>query len=731
MSFKLAVPLQLADLAQFKAGDKVKVILADQQKALQSTIVALNEKGAGSANFTGESAPAGARILVGPPTATDDEMLGLQTLIVNLSPAQFLKPLDPISISDQFWRWWLTWCRTFTITGRVLCPNGTPVPYAQVCAYDVDFFWWWFTEEQVGCATTDANGFFKIEFTWCCGFFWWWWLARRRWQLSTEVAEDLINALRGDKTLKTLPLPTPTPNLGIFSQLVAPARAGASVRAASAVAITPDTIASLEPALKTALASVSAAQRLRLWPWYPWAPWTDCTPDIYFRVTQTCNNQLQTIVNEGFANVRYDIPTTLNVPLTASSNACCVPVQRQPPPGDCVVLSSVCGDTPGDIISAIGGNVDAQATPAGLLDPYPLLPPHSASINNDRPYAGSISIYGVFGNTAPADYYEFEYAYEGGAFLSMPPASVAVLQAWYFGPSLGGGPGLGPHPVTITQTINGRLVTVTRPHFEATNGAGTWGVTRFWTSDWGLLMSWETSVPLFANGTYALRVRTWTAANLLASNPADLTKSTLLPTCDTKATNNLVITLDNQLAGPAFHPADHPCGPGTVHICTTQPDTYFIGVQFMRGGVGIPLPPCSDDPQNNQLQPGDTLEIDFYAHDPDGFLAYFDLYATFGNSLSTPVLGAPGAVLTAGAPYLAIPPASQVGPDYGLAITQGAASPVWNGGTLRLTVPAANVFKTTCCYQLVLQAYKRTIVDCDHSFDGQSNLSEYSFLVIV
>ncbi|HEX6738107.1 MAG TPA: hypothetical protein VF310_07550, partial [Vicinamibacteria bacterium] len=63
---------------------------------------------------------------------------------------------------------------------------------------------------------------------------------------------------------------------------------------------------------------------------------------------------------------------------------------------------------------------------------------------------------------------------------------------------------------------------------------------------------------------------------------------------------------------------------------------------------------------------------------------------------------------------------------------QGAAAPIWRGGMLRLTIPdARQAFPETCCYQLELRAYKRTIVSCDHSFLPHSNLSEYSFTVVV
>src|SRR5262249_42817377 len=98
------------------------------------------------------------------------------------------------------------------------------------------------------------------------------------------------------------------------------------------------------------------------------------------------------------------------------------------------------------------------------------------------------------------------------------------------------------------------------------------------------------------------------------------------------------------------------------------------------------------------------------------------------------LLSVPGATLTPLATALVppVPPAPQVGPDYGQARVQGAVAPDWTGGGLRLTIPdLRKAFPKTCCYQLQLRAYKRTIVSCDDSYQPHSNLSEYSFMVVV
>jgi hypothetical protein len=63
---------------------------------------------------------------------------------------------------------------------------------------------------------------------------------------------------------------------------------------------------------------------LRIWPWWPWRPWWDCTPDIIFRVTQDCELPGTVVVDEGFNDTRWNVPTTLDVTLVANDKACCL-----------------------------------------------------------------------------------------------------------------------------------------------------------------------------------------------------------------------------------------------------------------------------------------------------------------------------------------------------------------------------------------------------------------------
>ena len=212
----------------------------------------------------------------------------------------------------------------------------------------------------------------------------------------------------------------------------------------------------------------------------------------------------------------------------------------------------------------------------------------------------------------------------------------------------------------------------------------------------------------------------------------NLVERPILPLCDTEDDNGIVLTIDNRFVGAGSgHPTapDHPCGTGTVHTCTTEPDTDFLDVRINGQSVGA----CA----NVDASEGGELKIDFLAHDPDGHLAYYTLRATYGENLAVNLLTVPSAVLTAGPGGAPVPPAAQVGPNYGdadaskSALSQGAVSPTWHGGAIRLTISnLLQAFPVTCCYQLELRAYKRTIDTCNDNWPHR-NLSEFSLTVAV
>jgi hypothetical protein len=720
----LVVPLDASGITDFKPEKDIKVLAIDSAGTEQEAMVRLSEGGKGIARFSFDAQPGTVRVIVGPGDASAKELQALQTINLNVSASAWRDggelTLSPVIIGPYYWWWWLVWCRTFTLRGRVVCADGSPVPGAQVCAYDIEWWWWWVAEDQLGCATTDATGAFEIEVRWCCGWWPWWWWAQRAWRLEPLLLQRILPVLQQTPTIPRIPLPDPAPDLSIFNAMLASA-GGTSVPVTRSAArrpvkpVDPAAVSALRTRLLAALPASDELAQLRIWPWWPWEPWFDCDLNVIFKVTQNCSGQNTVIVNETIWDTHWDIPTTLSVTLVANQQACCVSVctdGRDCPDGDCIVITDVCDDT----VDQIGGNPGAAAAPAGYLNPG------LVAYDGDRPYAGVVPIFGVFGAAATADYYAFQYSSNGGVtWNAVPTASMGGFTCQFWGLALPAGPPpAGWHGVNFLPTvIDGQLVIESRAHFQANNDPASWGVTRFWDSSCQfLLMNWLTD-GVIPDGTYQLRVVSWTLSG------TSLVNETILPLCDTKNENGVIITLDNQVVtGPPTNLDGFPCGPGTVHQCTIEPDTAFVAVRIN----GVATSACANVDASN----GGSLEIDFVAYDPDGHLAYYTLQALYGNSLVVDLLSVSGATLSAGPATGPVPSSGALfGPDYGAALGQGAVSPSWKGGVVTLTIPDLNqAFPETCCYTLQLFSYKRTVVSCYDGF-AQYNQSDFSLTVVV
>jgi hypothetical protein len=245
---------------------------------------------------------------------------------------------------------------------------------------------------------------------------------------------------------------------------------------------------------------------------------------------------------------------------------------------------------------------------------------------------------------------------------------------------------------------------------------------------------------VLADGTYYLRMRGWHRPGYVG----DISAPVDLPVCGSEDLNGVVVTIDNHLvtAGPTDLNG-YPCGAGTVHQCTTEPETAVLAVQIIhQSGPPTDVGACG----NVTISDTDVLQIDFAAYDPDPHphLANYELALNYDQSLTTDLLNpalAGWSLSPSPAPPVWAPPAAQVGPNYGdpnpalSALNQGAVSPEWAGGAIRLQVNAKAVFPYTCCYQLALYAFKRTIggggLSCDHSEWNQWNLTEWSFTITV
>ena len=725
----------VVDASQITAAERgqqrVKVAV-QQSTGVKSQIVSV-EGGSAKVRFDVDPKEAAA-IAVGPADATDEDIFHLETLTASVSPNQWAAgqaslDLASLVISPNWWGGWLRWCRDFVITGRVVCADGSPVPGAEVRAYDLSFFWWWLSQSQVGlAATTDANGHFTIKFRWCCGWLPWWWWRLREWRLEPLLVEKINPILKINPTLK-FPKPSPVPTLQFAQSLgatpVPPAAppmtrgtrlpsisvrqplSGLSAVGAGALRakpIDPTVIPTLRDGLLSKLPHVPELERLRIWPWYPWAPWTDCTPDIIFRATQDCGNGVKVILSENVFQTRWDIPTNLNVNLVAK-DACCIPQQPPPPPGDCVVLTGICGD-PGITLLNIG----RTGVTAGYASPG----------SADQPFSETLTMVGQFGSAAQADYYEVEIAthsdlpHAAGDWSPVPATILLDFSRNYFDATQPPGPLQFPPPVPfLVKTFGTRHVYESRHHYEVNHPPANWGNAfsgRAWYENVNELVYLQ-SLNTLADGAYDFRIVGYQALSGGPDPGPDPTTRKVMDGCGNNPDNNLfVLRFDNRTP---FVPI-----PGTVHLPTSEPDCGITNVKIGGTSVGA----C----KTQQLLQGQPLEVDFFVTDPDGHLSYYELTAEHGLGASKNLLSTAevGTLTLTGAG------SAKAGPTYADAITQGAVRPSWPGGSITLVVnDASRVFTETCCYLIRLTVWKRNIANCGSP--AYYNQFHYTFTVIV
>jgi len=721
---KLVIPIDVSQVTDADRGQQKVRVAAKVGEKVVSQVVAVKS---GKAEVTLDvDAKQPMTLAIGPDSVSDQEIFNFQTLTTTVNPAQWANKatlrLPAFIVTPPWWDIWLRWCRTFTIQGRVICPDGSPVPGAEVRAFDVDFFWWWLSSSQVGpTVVTDANGHFTMRFRWCCGWWPWWWWQLRRWSLEPLLIDKIRPVLKLRPDLK---FKEPTPEVSfdiaglpnIFPPVpIIPQPGGLTpsipipppIKAITKV--DPTTIPSLRDRLTTVLPQVPELERLRIWPWWPWTPWLDCSPDIIFKVTQNCGGgQDKVIVNENLFQARWDIPTSLNVTLVANDQACCLPHNDPDPVGACALITGVCGD-PGIISGNIGGNSAHPAGPDGYANPG----------GRDNPFSEGISIWGQLGTDPQTAYYEIEFKDHSagpGAWASIPPAALSGFTRGYFDSSP---PHVWPnqwfYPGFPLVAAGPRLLYESRHHYEQTHPlpvGSSWGNVangRVWFLNVNELAQIQTSGN-FVDGTYDFRVRGYRALPAGGPDPAD--PGVVLAGCGAHAENNLIVLrVDNRIVGPGV--------PGNVHIDTTEPD---CGINFVKLGNNFVQACGSEHLLPHPPNPATPLEIDYFCSDPDGHLDSYELKLLWGA-------GSERSLFTFGASPAGVG-GVQPGPDYSQALAQGAVRPVWRGGHMKLIIPdASQVFPITCCYLLQLTVWKRNIVSCSNPV--YYNRVHHSFTVIV
>lgn len=326
--FVLCVPLDASRVPDFTPDRSVSVIAWHKRGVPQQRIATFNPQGKGSACFEFQQPPESLRVALGPDTAAPADLQRLQTLSVAVPSSTWKTAsevsLPAIQISSYYWWWWQHWRQTFKVSGRILSPRGVPIAGADVSAFDIDAWWWWTAQEKVGCATTDADGCFSINFNRGCGWWPWWWWVTRDWHASDDLVDQISAFVRQYRKLAPLGPATPAPSLDVFHALLAasprpmPAKLSTSLfQNGQAIANTAIDPASFESLRERLIEILPRNFPLPIWPWASWFPWEDCGANIIFKATETFAGETTVLLNETISEARWDIPSSLDVTLIA------------------------------------------------------------------------------------------------------------------------------------------------------------------------------------------------------------------------------------------------------------------------------------------------------------------------------------------------------------------------------------------------------------------------------
>jgi hypothetical protein len=680
----------------------------------------------------GATLPCPVRLLIGP-NVGDMELLGIDTLshVVDLAGqrsdtddggdatpgASYEVKVDVgmLAVDVAIYHCWLYCCRTYTLRGRVVCRRwhynpatgqwsfcDAPVPGATVEAYDVDRFFFWYHRDLIKSAVTDLNGNFVIRFRWCC-LRWRPWLLQS-WALDHELANQIQDLLtRYRIPLPPVPVP-PSPDPLYLQQLAAHATRACAMplaRMPSGQGVADDAISA--EALLAVLPPSPELAALHIWPWWDR---NDCAPDVVFRVTQPCGGAVRVIRTESNAQTRWDIPTNLHVTLLANDQACCLPVCYDPDCPECLQVTFV-----GCVSTSQIGDDDVPPFPDLRGYAYTALPSPE-----DRPFYGSLRIRGGVGSDV--DYFKVQISRDGGVWTDLPVPAFEGFQRNYWD---GSGQAVEPAPAFTPIVKNGQTVMITRQHYEALHPAiPRFGGQVIWYDPDTLFYFDTTANPAITpDALYQLRFIGYSAD---AADNLVLSSARVLPGCGQQEAQKVFIRVDNQAMVHPAPTAIHPCGPGTVHDCTNEPDCYIRSICVNEGTPGGY---CISACDMVRLSANATLTVHFSVTVPstvqDGHLGGYTLFAEYGVAQTFQIgTGAHGT--------FSADPTFEVGPTYLEALSQGAPRPHWYGGHYKVTLRGSD-FDRCCAYILRLRAWKRT-ANCGAPSLTHHNEFEVAFTIL-
>lgn len=282
----------------------------------------------------------------------------------------------------------------------------------------------------------------------------------------------------------------------------------------------------------------------------------------------------------------------------------------------------------------------------------------------------------------------------------------------------------------IPHEVDGEIVYKTLKKAEEENPlppGWTWGY--LW-NDLDTLFLWNSKDFPEGDGLYTIRL----VGYRWDKKTNKLVNEHIMETCELTVSQEerVMIRIDNRVKPDPLYP--RACGPGTIHLCTYEPDCYFRKVAYIKSGttVEIEIKPCDIIELTND----DYIVIHFNASVPknkkDGHLLGYHMHAHWGedkvfNVLTNGTLE-PDPDILVGPTYNHTFSGAQGAHRSGLPATDPEHDrPYWFGGNFKVTVKGDKF--ETCAYTLRLRVWKRTIVDCINPYYVHVNWCSYSFTI--